>query len=185
MEFTFTPLEIPGALLAQHQRFDDARGFILESYREDAFAAAGLPAFVQDNHSRSPKGVLRGLHYQLAPFALGKLVRCARGAIFDVGVDIRRGSPHYGRWVAVELSEANGRMLYLPPGFAHGFCVMSDVADVLYKQTGYYSPAHDRAILWNDADIAIPWPIAAPDLSPRDARAPRLREAENNLPYIP
>ena len=147
----------------------------METYRLDTFRAAGIgQTFVQDNHSRSARGVLRGLHYQ-EPNAQGKLVRCTRGAIFDVAVDIRRGSPTFGRWFGIELSDANKRMLWIPPGFAHGFCAMEDGSDLVYKCTTLYEPAADRAILWNDPEIGIDWPIAEPLLSAKDAAAPPLR----------
>ena len=168
---------LPGVLLLQPKVFRDDRGFFLESYRVDRFRAAGIPdVFVQDNHSRSERGVLRGLHYQ-EPNPQGKLVRCPRGAIFDVAVDIRRGSPTFGKWYGVELNEANQQMLWVPPGFAHGFCSLADDTDVLYKVTALYDPAADRSILWNDPDIGIQWPIRDPRLSPKDAAAPRLRDA--------
>ncbi len=149
----------------------------METYRQDAFGAAGISApFVQDNHSRSARGVLRGLHYQ-EPNAQGKLVRCTRGAIFDVAVDIRRGSPTFSQWFGIELSEANKLMLWVPPGFAHGFCAMEEGSDLVYKCTTLYDPTSDRAILWNDPEIGIEWPIAEPVLSEKDKAAPRLADA--------
>lgn len=181
MKFTFTPTEIPAVLLVEHERFEDSRGAFAESYREDLFLDAGLPRMVQDNHSRSVKGVIRGLHYQLAGRAMGKLVRCIRGAILDVAVDIRRGSPTYGKWVGFELSEENRRMLWVPHGFAHGFAALTDIADVFYKMDQYYSPAHDRGFRWNDPAVAIPWPFEAPLLSAKDERAPLLAEADNDF----
>jgi dTDP-4-dehydrorhamnose 3,5-epimerase len=185
MDFKFTRLEIPDLILIEHERFKDARGFFIESFRERNFLDFGIPRFVQDNHSSSPKGILRGLHYQVEPAGVGKLIRCLKGKIFDVGVDIRKGSPTYGKWVGIELNDENNLMLYVPPGFAHGFCVLSDQADVFYKMTGYYSPEHDRAIVWNDPDIGIQWPIEEPQLSEKDARAPRLKDADNNFVYRP
>jgi len=173
-----TPL--PGVRLITPRVFGDDRGFFLESWNARAFAEAGIDAtFVQDNHSRSGKGVLRGLHYQLGS-PQGKLVRVTRGAVFDVAVDIRRSSPHFGRWVGYELSEANKAMLWIPPGFAHGFVVLSDSADFLYKCTTLYDAAGDRGIAWNDPAIAIDWPLgdATPQLSAKDAGAPRLADAE-------
>jgi len=168
---------LPGVLLIEPRVFGDDRGFFMETYRLDAFRAAGIDeVFVQDNHSRSAKGVLRGLHYQ-EPNAQGKLVRCTRGAIFDVAVDIRRGSPSFGKWFGDELSDANKLMLWIPPGFAHGFCALEDDSDLVYKCTTLYDPAADRAILWNDPEIGIEWPIATPLLSAKDAAAPRLRDA--------
>ena len=131
---------------------------------------------MQDNHSRSQRGVLRGLHYQ-EPNAQGKLVRCTRGAIFDVAVDIRRGSPTFGKWYGVELNEKNQQMLWVPVGFAHGFCALVDDTDVLYKVTAFYDPKSERSIIWNDPDLAIDWPVREPRLAPKDAAAPRLRDA--------
>ena len=149
----------------------------METYRADRFLEAGIRGnFVQDNHSRSAKGVLRGLHYQ-EPNAQGKLVRCTAGAIFDVAVDIRKGSPHFGKWFGLELSEENKKLLWVPPGFAHGFCAITDTADLVYKCTEFYSPENDRSILWNDPDIGIEWPIRDPVLSAKDAIAPRLKDA--------
>jgi dTDP-4-dehydrorhamnose 3,5-epimerase len=168
---------LPGVLLIEPKVFGDERGFFMETYRVDAFRAAGIPdTFVQDNHSRSARGVLRGLHYQ-EPNAQGKLVRCTRGAIFDVAVDIRRGSPSFGRWFGIELSDANKLMLWIPPGFAHGFCAMEDGSDLVYKCTTLYDPAADRAILWNDPAIGIQWKIESPVLSEKDAAASPLAEA--------
>ena len=175
---------IPDVLILEPKVFGDARGFFLESFNARTFAqATGLQLdFVQDNHSRSRKGVLRGLHYQLQQ-PQGKLVRVVRGAVFDVAVDIRRGSPTFGRWVGVELSEDNQRQLWVPPGLAHGFVVLSDSADFLYKTTDYYAPEHERSIAWNDPDISIAWPLAEhgieqPQLSEKDAHALPLAQAE-------
>lgn len=181
MDFRFEPLAIPDVLLVTHGVVKDQRGFFLESFREEPFLSYGLPRFVQDNHAKSTKGVLRGLHYQLKPAAIAKLVRCLRGRIFDVAVDIRRGSAHYGRWVGMELTEEDCRMLYIPEGFAHGYCVLSDEAEVFYKTTGYYSPAHDRGFRWNDPEVNIQWPFTDPILSVKDANAPQLKHAENNF----
>jgi dTDP-4-dehydrorhamnose 3,5-epimerase len=181
--FSFTPQRIPDVLLVTQAVFGDDRGFFTEVWREADFLAAGLPRFVQENHSRSVKGVVRGMHYQDEPKALGKLVRCLHGHIFDVAVDIRRGSPTYGKWVGVELSDAGATMLYVPPGFAHGFCALSDTADVAYKQNDYYSPAHDRGFRWNDPAVAIDWPVREALLSPKDAAAPLLADAENHFVY--
>lgn len=173
------PTAIPDVLVIEPCMFGDTRGFFLESFNQRAFKeATGLTAnFVQDNHSRSAKGVLRGLHYQLKQ-PQGKLVRVVRGAVFDVAVDIRKSSPHFGRWVGVELSEDNHRQLWIPPGFAHGFLVLSDSADFLYKTTDYYAPEHERAILWNDPAIGIAWPLTAePLLSAKDKAASLLADA--------
>jgi len=158
--------------------FGDERGFFMETYNEATFVAAGITLpFVQDNHSSSRRGVLRGLHYQ-EPRPQGKLVRCTRGSLFDVAVDIRVGSPHFGKWTAYELSAENKRMLWVPPGFAHGFCVTSDVADLVYKCTELWLARADHSIRWDDPDIGIPWPITEePTLSRKDAVAPRLHEA--------
>ena len=160
--------------------FRDERGFFTESYNKRAFAeAVGSDVeFVQDNHSRSARGVLRGLHYQLPPNAQAKLVRVAGGAIFDVAVDMRRSSSTFGRWVGVELSAENQRQLWIPEGFAHGFLTLSDTADVLYKTTGYYSPADEGSLAWDDPDVGIDWPLTTePILSQKDREAPRLADA--------
>jgi len=171
---------IPDVLILEPQVFGDDRGFFLESYNEREFrAATGLERhFVQDNHSRSARGVLRGLHYQLRQ-TQGKLVRVVAGEVFDIAVDLRRTSPTFGRWAGVTLSAANKRQLWIPEGFAHGFLVLSESADFLYKATDYYAPEWDRGIAWNDPDLGIPWPLdGAPLLSDKDRRAPRLRDAE-------
>jgi dTDP-4-dehydrorhamnose 3,5-epimerase len=171
---------LPGVRLIEPRVFGDDRGFFLESWNAASFAAAGMDLdFVQDNHSRSAKGVLRGLHYQLGT-PQGKLVRVTSGAVFDVAVDIRRSSPHFGQWVGYELSDANKRMLYVPPGFAHGFLVLSDTADFLYKCTELYNPPSDRGIRFDDPAIGIAWPDVgiAPLLSDKDAAAPLLTNAE-------
>jgi len=155
--------KIPGLLIIEPRVFGDERGFFFESYNEKVFnEATGVsPRFVQDNHSKSVKGVLRGLHYQLPPKAQGKLVRVVQGEVFDVAVDIRKGSPTYGQWVGEVLSAENKKQLWIPPGFAHGFLTLSDTAEFLYKTTDYWSPEHERAILWNDATLKIDWPLNA------------------------
>ncbi len=182
MPFQFHPLAIPEVILVEPQRFGDSRGFFMETYQFEMFAANGIaPRFVQDNHSRSAKGVLRGLHYQNSPFAQGKLLKVVVGEIFDVAVDIRRGSPTFGQWVGEILSAENGRLLYVPPGFAHGFCVLSETADLIYKTSDYYHPASEKGILWNDAQIGVRWPIANPLLSARDQSLPVLAEADFNF----
>ena len=171
---------LPGVRLITPRVFGDDRGFFLESWNARAFADAGLDLdFVQDNHSRSARGVLRGLHYQLGN-PQGKLVRVTQGAVFDVAVDVRRSSPHFGRWTGAELSDANHRMLWVPPGFAHGFVVLSDSADFLYKCTTLYDAANDRGIRWDDPAIGIDWPLdgMTPQLSAKDAVAPLLADAE-------
>ena len=176
-----TPTQIPDVLVIEPKVFGDARGFFFESFNGKAFddAVGRHVEFVQDNHSRSSKGVLRGLHYQVQQ-PQGKLVRVTRGAVFDVAVDIRKSSPTFGQWVGVELTEDNHKQLWVPPGLAHGFVVLSETADFLYKTTDYYAPQYERAILWNDADIGIQWPDIGmePKLSAKDASAQRLQLAE-------
>ena len=172
-----TPTTLPEVLLVEPAVHGDARGFFMESFNQRAFeAAVGAPVqFVQDNHSRSARGVLRGLHYQLPPHAQGKLVRVVRGAVFDVAVDLRRSSPRFGRWVGMELSEDNHRQLWIPPGFAHGFLVLSEDADFLYKTTDYYAPQSEVGLRWDDPVVGIEWPTTtAPLLSSKDAGAPLL-----------
>lgn len=170
------PTDLPEVLILEPKVFGDERGFFMESYNRKAFnAAVGYDIeFVQDNHSRSARGVLRGLHYQLPPHAQGKLVRVTSGRVFDVAVDIRKSSPRFGQWVGVELSAENHRQLWIPPGFAHGFLVMSEHADFLYKTTEYYAPASERALHWNDPQLAVKWPSGSPTLSEKDASAPLL-----------
>jgi dTDP-4-dehydrorhamnose 3,5-epimerase len=173
----FIETSLPGVILIEPKVLADDRGFFLESYHLGRFRENGLDAtFVQDNHSRSRRGVLRGLHYQ-EPNGQGKLVRCTRGVLFDVAVDIRRGSPAFGKWYSVEISEENKKMLWIPAGFAHGFCALTDEADLLYKCTALYDAKSDRSILWNDPEIGIQWPLADPILSPKDSDAPLLRDA--------
>jgi dTDP-4-dehydrorhamnose 3,5-epimerase len=179
-----TRTAIPEVLVLEPKVFGDARGFFLESYNERVFReAAGLDvSFVQDNHSRSGKGVLRGLHYQVRQ-PQGKLVRAVRGRVFDVAVDVRRSSPTFGRWVGAELSEDNHRQLWVPPGFAHGFVVLSESADFLYKTTDYYAPEHERCIAWDDPAIGVDWGLAAggiqqPQLSSKDRNGTPLASSE-------
>ncbi len=184
MPFIFKRLEIPDVILIEPKIFEDSRGFFMETYKYSEFKENGIEyEFVQDNHSKSKKGVLRGLHYQLRPMEQGKLVRCIRGRIWDVAVDIRKGSPWYKKWVAVELSEENKLMLWVPPGFAHGFIALEDNTEVIYKVTKEYAPELDRGIIWNDPDIDIKWPIENPILSEKDSKLPRLKDAENNFIY--
>lgn len=179
MEFERSAL--PEVVLIRPRVFEDFRGYFLESWEQRKFAAAGIDArFVQDNHSRSVRHVVRGLHYQIEQ-PQGKLVRVVAGTVFDVVVDIRRRSPTFARWVAFTLSDRNHHMLWVPPGFAHGFLVLSDFADFLYRCTDFYAPAHERTILWSDPDLNVDWPLPAgvePTLSPKDAAGARLRDAE-------
>ena len=175
-----TRLAIPDVVLIEPKVFGDARGFFYESFNQRAFNQATGTAyqFLQDNHSRSAKGVLRGLHYQIQQ-PQGKLVRVAQGAVFDVAVDIRKSSPTFGQWVGAELSADNHRQLWVPPGFAHGFVVLSDTAEFLYKTTDYYAPEHERCIAWNDEELAIQWPLGlTPVLSVKDQLGVTLRNAE-------
>jgi len=175
-----TPTALPDVRVIEPKVFGDARGFFFESFNRRAFLeATGLDLeFVQDNHSRSAKNVLRGLHYQIRQ-PQGKLVRCIAGEVFDVAVDIRRASPHFGKWAAVTLSAENKRTVWVPAGFAHGFLVVSEHAEILYKTTDYYAPEHERSIAWNDPELAITWPLAGePVLSAKDNASVRLRDAE-------
>ena len=173
-----TPTEIPDVLIVEPRVFGDARGFFLESWNRRTLAGLGLDVdFVQDNHSRSARGVLRGLHYQVQ-HAQGKLVRVVAGEVFDVAVDLRRSSPTFGRHVAVTLSADDARMLWVPPGFAHGFCVTSDSADFLYKTTDYWHAEHERTLLWNDPALRIAWPVRAPVLAAKDAAGTPFVRAE-------
>lgn len=177
-----TPTAIPDVMVVEPKVFGDARGFFMESFNQEAFnAATGTHyTFVQDNHSRSSKGVLRGLHYQLPPHAQGKLVRVTRGAVWDVAVDVRKSSPTFGQWVAETLTEDNHKQFWIPPGFAHGFVVLSESADFLYKTTNYYAPKSDRGLMWNDPDIGVAWPNLGMDflLSDKDQKQPLLQNAE-------
>lgn len=186
MPFDFGRMKISEVNVIEPRVFGDNRGFFLEAYKSSDFAQYGIDGpIVQVNHSSSTKGVLRGLHYQLNPMAQAKLVRVIKGSVFDVAVDIRKGSPAFGQWVGEELSEDNRRMLYLPRGFAHGFCVLSDEAEIEYfVWGGEYSPEHDRGILWNDSEINIDWPIKHPILSEKDMNQPLLHIAENNFIYL-
>jgi dTDP-4-dehydrorhamnose 3,5-epimerase len=181
------PTRISGPALIEPLVFGDERGFFVETYRRKWHSGAGIPAadeFIQDNHSRSARGVVRGMHFHVGE-GVAKLVRCARGRILDVIVDLRRGSPSYGEWEGFELDDESMRVLYVPVGFAHGFCVLSDLADVIYKQTAYYDPAVERGIAWNDPDVAVRWPLPDSELivSARDSAAPLLRELASELPF--
>jgi len=169
MDLTVTPTPLDGVVLIQPHVYPDARGFFLETWNARDFAAAGLPEhFVQDSHSRSTRGVLRGLHYQDSTAPLGKLVRCTVGSIFDVAVDLRSGSPTFGQWAGAELSADNKLQIFIPAGFAHGFQATSEIVEVQYKQTGYYTPSAEGTIAWNDPHVGVAWPIDAPILSGRD-----------------
>ncbi len=181
----FIKSAIPEVILVIPNILGDERGFFLESYKKSLFMANGISEeFIQDNHSESSFGVLRGLHYQLNPRAQGKLVRCCRGKIFDVAVDMRKNSPTFGKWVGYELSAENKHMLYIPAGFAHGFVTLSDKAELLYKTTNEYSAKDDRGVLWNDPTIAINWQkITNPILSVKDQNQPLLMDAETNFIY--
>ena len=184
MSFQFQRLEIPDVVLIEAHAFKDQRGLFMESYKKSAFSANGIhDTFVQDNYSHSRRGVLRGLHYQKPPMAQAKLVTALTGEIFDVAVDIRRGSPTYARWVGKVLSAEDCRLLYIPVGFAHGFCVLSEEADVLYKVTAEYAPELDRGVIWDDLEIGIRWPINDPMVSPKDAELPPLHLADNDFRY--
>lgn len=177
-----TTVEIPGILVIEPQIFRDSRGFFVETYHAERYADAGIAErFVQDNYSRSGRGTLRGLHFQ-EPHAQGKLVMAVEGAVYDVVVDVRKGSPTFGKWYGVELSADNLRQIYIPPGLAHGFCVMSETASFLYKCTDFYSPKDEKGIRWNDPALAISWPVARPVLSVKDQAYRTLIEMEGELP---
>ena len=184
MAFKFTKLPIPEVVLIEPPVFGDERGYFSETYKYSEFQKAGiyLP-FVQTNHSKSRKGVLRGLHFQQEPNAQGKLVRSIAGEIFDVAVDIRKGSPTYGKWVGVLLSAENKKMLYIPVGFAHGFCVISEVAEMSYRCTAEYAPESESGIIWNDPNINIDWPVENPIIADKDKRMSTLENTVNNLKY--
>ena len=176
-------LEIPGALLIEPKRFGDPRGLFVETFHERRYADAGIvERFVQDNYSRSVRGTLRGLHFQ-EPHAQGKLVMVVEGSVYDVIVDVRRGSPTFGRWRGLELSSENCRQVYVPPGCAHGFCVISEQAGFLYKCTDFYSPQDERGIIWNDPALAIAWPVSAPILSAKDRAYRTLAVMQAELPH--
>ena len=177
-----TQTRIPEVLIIEPDVFGDSRGFFMETWHARKYAELGLNVdFVQDNHSRSSKGILRGLHYQLK-HPQGKLVRVTNGAVFDVAVDVRKGSPTFGQWVSVELTGDNHKQFYVPPGFAHGFCVLSESADFLYKCTDFYAPEYEHGILWSDPDIGIDWPASDFTISDKDAQNKLLRNMEDKLP---
>jgi len=184
MPFAFKKLDIPGLVLIEPKVFEDGRGFFMETYKMPDFAAGGIKgSFLQENHSRSSKGVLRGLHYQNPPFAQGKLVRVIRGEIFDVSVDIRRSSPTWGKWLGLILSEENKNILYVPTGLAHGFCVLSKIAEVIYKTTNVYSAESEAGVIWNDEELNIEWPVKEPILSEKDRKLPSLKNADIRFYY--
>jgi len=182
MNFNFRHLSIQGIILVETKKYKDNRGFFTEIFKRSEFSNHGIRnSFLQDNYSHSQKGTIRGLHYQLSPQQQGKLVITLFGSIFAVAVDIRYGSPTYGQWVGIELSGRNGYILYIPPGFAHGFCVISETANVLYKVTSEYAPKLERGIIWNDPQIGINWPVNSPVLSTKDTQLPLLKHAEKNF----
>jgi len=184
MPFAFHRLEIPEVIAIAPRVFEDDRGFFMETYKMPGFAAAGITGdFVQENHSCSVRAVLRGLHYQNPPFAQAKLVRVVSGEVFDVAIDIRKGSPTYGRWVSALLSAENKAMLYIPEGFAHGILVLSEIAEVIYKTTAVYSPESEAGIRWNDRDLNIEWPIGEPIVSEKDRNLPALKDADIRFCY--
>lgn len=183
MPYTFTPYKLPGLLIVEGKSFPDERGYFMESYRACDFMDSPIAPLLQDNLSRTHKGFVRGLHYQKKPSAIGKLIRCVRGRIWDVAVDIRQGSPTYGKWAALELNDEGNRMFWVPEGFAHGFLALSEEADVQYKVTGYWAPMEDRGILWNDPALGIDWPLNGARVSEKDARHPPLAQADNNFTW--
>jgi dTDP-4-dehydrorhamnose 3,5-epimerase len=187
-KLTVSQTSLPGLLLIEPKAFGDDRGFFLEFYNRDSFKEFGLAEpFVQDNHSRSKKGVLRGMHYQNNPTPMGKLVKCVHGRIFDVGVDVRKGSPTFGQWFGEILTGDNHKMLYLPPGFAHGFLSLEDDTDVIYACTNVYSPKDERAVVWNDPDLAIKWPLELVGgkalVNDKDQTSPGLKNIDTNFVF--
>ena len=184
MSFSFSNLKISDVKLVISKHYPDERGYFLESFKESVFVNNGINTkFVQDNFSHSTQGVLRGLHYQKNPKAQAKLITAIKGEIFDVAVDIRKNSPTYGKWVGEILSEKNHKSLFIPEGFAHGFCVISDTADVLYKVNNEYSPENNAGIIWNDPTINIPWSVEKPIISEKDSQLPLLENSENDFTY--
>jgi dTDP-4-dehydrorhamnose 3,5-epimerase len=177
MPFEFKRLEIPDVILIKPRVFEDERGFFMETYKKEDFEKAGIRGeFIQDNHSKSEYGVLRGLHFQREPYAQAKIVRCVRGGIFDVAIDLRKNLSTFGKYVGVNLSEENKYQFHIPRGCAHGFLVLSDVAEVIYKVDNVYAPNHESGLIWNDPDVNIPWPIDNPALSQKDQKLPMLRD---------
>ncbi len=184
MQFNFKKLEIPDLILIESKAFQDDRGFFLENFKESTYSENGINTkFIQDNLSHSVIGVIRGLHFQKNPEAQAKLVSAIKGEIFDVAVDIRNNSPFFGKWVGVTLSEKNHNSLYIPEGFAHGFCVLSQTADVLYKVNKEYSPMNDSGIIWNDPKINISWPIKNPIISKKDSQLSNLKDVDSTFTY--
>ena len=182
MPFVFKKLEIQDVILVKTKVFEDERGFFMETYKKEEFEKVGITGeFVQDNHSKSEYGVLRGLHFQREPYAQAKIVRCIRGEIYDVVVDLRKNSPTFGKYAGVILSEDNRYQLYIPRGCAHGFLVLSDAAEVIYKVDNVYAPEYEGGLIWNDPDVNIPWPSDNPILSQKDQRLPTLRELIENI----
>ena len=185
MAIRVIPTELEGVLIIEPELFRDERGFFQETYQQRRYAEHGIDyEFVQDNHSQSRRGVLRGLHYQDRSAPMAKLVRCSRGAILDVVVDLRVGAPSFGRWVAVELSDENVRQLFVPIGFGHGFLTLSDVAEIQYKCSGYYTPAAEGVVRWDDPELAVVWPIAEPLVSPRDRQGGSLAEYRERPAFV-
>ncbi|PKL18908.1 MAG: dTDP-4-dehydrorhamnose 3,5-epimerase [Spirochaetae bacterium HGW-Spirochaetae-5] len=179
MPFTFKQLDIPGLVLVTPKAFSDSRGFFLETYKKSDFKNSGIDTeFMQDNHSLSSKGVLRGLHYQKEPYSQAKLVRVIKGSVYDVAVDIRKSSPTFKQWIAVELSDENNNMLYIPEGFAHGFTALADDVHLVYKCSSEYSHQYDAGIRWDDPEINIQWPFKNPSISDKDLVLPYLKDAE-------
>ena len=184
MSFKFKRCSIPDIILIEPEVFADDRGYFFEAYKASLYKQSGIDKqFAQVNQSRSQKGVLRGLHYQLNPSAQGKLIQVIEGEIFDVAVDIRKGSPNHGKWEGGILNSKNKKSLYIPEGFAHGFCVLSDVAEIVYYCTQEYAPEYDRGVIWNDPELAIEWPVKDLILSKKDAKLPLLKETVNNFTY--
>ncbi len=182
MPFLFKKLDIPEVIVIDPQSYNDERGFFVETYKYSDFKLAGISDnFIQDNHSKSVKGVIRGLHYQKEPKAQAKLVRCVQGEILDIAVDIRHGSPSYGKWVGIKLSSENRLMMYIPAGFAHGFAVISDTAELIYKTSQEYSQEDERGILWNDPELNINWEVSEPIISIKDTKLPILKYIDNNF----
>lgn len=184
MSFVFRTVGIQGVVLVESSRHEDDRGFLEEVYRFSSFQDGGiLDRFVQDNRTRSVRNALRGLHFQAPPMAQGKLIRVTRGTVFDVGVDLRAGSPTFGKWIGVELDARENRSLFLPPGFAHGFCVLSEVADLSYKMTREYAPSLEGGVRWDDPTLAISWPVSSPIVSEKDRALPLLKDVVPPFPY--